>query len=109
MSKRFQSTKQLINNDASYDEIFNRKMISSIKQYTTISFKEINDLNYKIIYHTTKPFETLQKISFIYYNTTDYWWAIAATNKIGDVFSLAPDQELKIYFPIEKLLRNLVK
>jgi nucleoid-associated protein YgaU len=60
-------------------------------------------------FHTVKSGEEdrLDIISYVYYNTPDYWWVIAAYNKIKDpIFSLEPGMMIRVPMELNKVLSS---
>lgn len=53
---------------------------------------------------TNDTVNRLDKISYLFYNTPDYWWAIAYANNIFDCFNVPRDKVLRI-----PILANITK
>lgn len=93
-----------------YSEIFKKRGIKLINHFSTpnmTSPEEVNYENIKLVSHIWKEGDRYYKLAEKYYGDPKDWWVIArfnlrpteAHNQIGD--------ELKIPFPLEKVLNYL--
>jgi len=112
MSSRYRNRNIVINSDASYNDQFKNRGISSVKHYTTAELhypkvEELQDVTINIENYSVgdRYFKFAQK----YYGDPSYWWVIAHYNQkptenlfnIGDIVYI-PTPLTKILEIIER-------
>lgn len=85
--------KALLDNDL-YSEVFERKGVKFLKIRRTKDFTPLSGLELEVLEeHIWTKTDNLLKLSYKYYNTTEFWWAIGILNakptdahfSIGDI------------------------
>ena len=110
MPNRYTKSTVVINRSENYQDVFDNKNLSSIKQYLTYDFRKLRDIdkyNFSYISHKIEPYERLENIAYRYYGDTQYWWIICYTNKISNPLQLTIGQPIRIYLPLENILELL--
>ena len=91
----------IFKNDASalldsdlYSDVFERKGVKFLKIRRTKDFSPLSDVELEVMEeHIWTRTDTLLKLSYKYYNTSEYWWALGILNakptdahfRVGDV------------------------
>lgn len=104
---RYNKKEKIINNSSFYKDLFYRKNLKQIDQYSLFEFgdlKNFKNLNLDKVEHIIQPFDRLYNISYKYYKTPEYGWLICYTNNISNEFEINIGDKLNIYFPLETLL-----
>jgi hypothetical protein len=94
-----------------YTEFTDRTVIENTAFYPGLVNWE-SDYKGQEAFHTLKSGEEtrLDIVSYIYFDTPDYWWVIAAYNKIKDpLFSLEPGMMIRIPMELNKVLASFYK
>lgn len=107
MSNRYNTTVTIINNSNTYKELFDRKKIPNITQYSSYNFgnlKNIFESNIERLVHIVEPGEKLYTISQKYYGSPDYGWLICYTNQIRNELFIQIGTPLFIYFPLDSIM-----
>lgn len=99
MGNRYSGRKRATNDVYQDDELFEKRGVRSIEQYTTPKFRnptkeELNRIDYEIHFWVTgnRFFKLAQK----YYNDHRYWYIIARFNNIPNEGQLKEGQKIKI-------------
>tara|TARA_R100001509_G_scaffold22745_2_gene12021 strand:+ start:2313 stop:2639 length:327 start_codon:yes stop_codon:yes gene_type:complete len=83
-----------------YREIFDNKGVKFLNIRRTMNFADIKDEQYQIqSEHIWSTGNTLFRLSYLYYNTYNFWWVIALVNNkptdahysLGDVVLIPAD------------------
>lgn len=103
--------RNVVKNDLDiYSEIFKKRNVKYINHYTTPNFtypseSEYNDL--KLIVHIWKEGDRYYKLAEKYYGDPKDWWIIAKFNLKPTESHLTAGDEIKIPFPLERVLNYL--
>ena len=109
MSNRYGKRGTFNNDSELYDELFQKREVSSISHYHAFVFdKKIIKKSYVVQDHTWKAGDRLFKIAGTYYGSKEFWWIIALWNgkptdahfRYGDV--------IQIPFPPMSIYRELI-
>tara|TARA_Y100000310_G_C20515242_1_gene730859 strand:+ start:482 stop:826 length:345 start_codon:yes stop_codon:yes gene_type:complete len=95
------------NSDKGYSEIFDKRGLTSVTQYTkmkipSLSIDDRKDLT--PMKHIYKTGDKLYKISHRYYGDTRYWWVIAWFNRKPTDFHCKIGDTIWIPFPLKEAL-----
>lgn len=110
MDNRYNKTNVILNNSYEYKDLFMRKKINYLKQYSRFNFgdlKNLKEYNLDSIFHTFQASDKIYNLSQQYYGTPEYGWLILYTNKLSSELELKPGTGLIIYFPLDELIRVL--
>ena len=89
-------TPEAINNNDTYRSLLDKRGKNHINQKTTKRFNIDGDIPLNLINHKWTHGDKLYKLSYMYYESYDYWWVIAYFNskptdahyKYGDVVAI---------------------
>lgn len=110
MYKRYENTRKINNFSDRYRDVFEKKNLLYMKQYSSFRFNKVNQMEldkYDFYLHTFQHNEKLYNISYDYYNSPEFGWLILYTNKIASEFMLKDGDMLSIYYPLNDII-NLV-
>jgi nucleoid-associated protein YgaU len=110
MISRYDKRAVLVNDHNIYDEIFFKKNVKSIKQYSTPQQSDYRNEIYSslvIIPHVWVYGDRFYKLSQKYYGDPRDWWIISKFNKIPTEFHVKLNQEILIPKPLNLVLDYL--
>ena len=108
--KRFAGRLKISNNRREYREIFIRKGVNFIKQFTTPTIRRISKPQRRTlneVRHIWKTGDRYYKLADQYYGRPEMWWVIAQYNHAPTEGHLRRGQTIKIPTPLEMVLKYL--
>jgi len=109
-AKRFTRRFVFTNNKEEYDDVFYRKDVTQITQYSTPNMTRITAAqrrNITEVSHVWKTGDRYYKLAEKYYGRPRYWWAIALYNNKPTDGHVKLGDTIRIPLPLEKYLRYL--
>tara|TARA_Y100000310_G_C20583202_1_gene764039 strand:- start:334 stop:675 length:342 start_codon:yes stop_codon:yes gene_type:complete len=95
------------NSDTGYTEIFGRRGLTEVVQYTRMNIPSISKeerAGLTPVRHLYKTGDKLYKLSHQYYGDTRYWWVIAWWNRKPTDFHCKIGDTIYIPFPLKQAL-----
>ena len=91
------SQETIINNDQTYDFLFDPRGVDFVEQYATKTFsKKIKLVKVRAYNHVWKQGDKLYKIAAKEYGNFRLWWVIALVNKISSEADLTYGDTIRI-------------
>jgi len=100
---------KFLNDQESYDEIFEARDVPYIKQYGTPRFRTPNPserAQFSRVRYVWRVGDRYYKLAIKYYNDPQYWWVIALYNQQPTEGHLRVGDVITIPMPLEKVLRT---
>ena len=106
--KRYADRGTFVNDDETYDNVFEERGIERITQYETKIFnKDALKKTYSVAEHTWSQGDKLYKLAHRYYGDRRYWWLIALWNGIPTEAHMFYGLTIEIPFPPDRLYREV--
>ena len=110
MTSRYDGRMIALNGDEIYAEIFNRRAVGFVNQYTSPRLRyptqeEMNSLT--LISYSWKMGDKLYKVADQYYNDSTLWWVIAWFNKYPTEAAIKIGFTIQVPMPLERALQVL--
>ena len=108
MTKRYDSKQILENSEDTYEDVFENRGVSHIRQYgspnmTHLTVDQIRELDR--VGHVWKVGDRFYKLSHKYYGDAKYWWVIAWFNKKPTESHVEFGEVIYIPLPLERVLQ----
>ena len=107
MYSRFDNRRIATNDSETYEELFEKKGVKSIRQYGTPKFRYPSVLdrgNFESVNHIWGTGDKFYKLAAKYYDDPSMWWVIAFYNQKPTEFHLKLGDLLYIPIPLETVL-----
>ena len=106
---RYDNRPKVINNDLLYEELFIKRKVSFIEQYTTpiLTHPGVNEIaNLNNVQHTWGHGDKYYKLAHKYYGNSKFWWIIAWYNKMPTEAHLSRGDLILIPTPLSDALQT---
>ena len=110
MGNRYSSRMKFLNDQESYDEIFEARDVPYIKQYGTPRLRSPSVAarsQFSTVQHVWKVGDRYYKLAIKYYKDPQYWWVIALYNKKPTEGHLRVGDLIIIPLPLQNVLRSM--
>jgi len=107
---RYRKKSPLINDEPSYVNVFEKRGVKYIRQYSTANLHHptvAQRAKLKRVNHVWKLGDRFYKLAHQHYGNAKLWWIIAWYNQTPTEAHLAVGQVLKIPFPLDDVLSLL--
>jgi nucleoid-associated protein YgaU len=107
MISRYGNRKIVINRLTQYENLFKKRGIKQINQYTTPKLpfptqEEFSELS--VVNHLWKQGDKYYKLASEHYDDPTLWWVIAWFNQIPTETTLQPGDVILVPLPLDKIL-----
>jgi nucleoid-associated protein YgaU len=89
-----------------YNNYCSKQSIDGTEFTNGMVFQSINYTG-SVIVHKVEVGQTLDIVSYTYYDNSEYWWVIAMVNSIINPFCIPPGTELIIPVDIRTITRSI--
>jgi len=108
-AKRFTRRFVFINDKEEYDDVFYRKDVTQISQYSTPNMTRITAAqrrNITEVSHVWKTGDRYYKLAYKHYGQSQYWWVIAWFNKKPTEQHVKLGDTIKVPLPLQSVLTS---
>lgn len=110
MTSRYRNREVYENTEDVYEDLMRKRGIKKIVHHATPEFHSLTPEEYSelsTVTHTWTIGDRFYKLSYAYYETTEYWWVIAKFNGIPTESHLEIGDKIDIPLPLDMALALL--